>query len=561
MMDMFGNSWVMFQAGINDSAALSLLILSTVIALGITLSKVRIGGISLGIAWILFVGIAFGHFHLSLDGRLLHFLKEFGLVLFVYSIGLQAGSGFFAAFKKEGWSLNLLAMISVFFSVALAVLFHFALEIPSAAMVGILSGAVTNTPGLGAAQQAYGHLNGAEAPEIAAGYAIAYPLGVAGVILALAALRYLLRINPKREEADAERILGNPKDLAVCTLSLEIWNEAIDGRKIKDVAPLLNRRFVISRIRHYTSGHDIRTVGPETMLQLKDKILLVTSSPDAEAVAAFFGKETWVEWDCPGVNLTVAHILLTKPDLQGKTIADLNIRRNLAVSITRVNRFGIDLVASPYLRLQLGDCVTVVGAGEDIEKAEQAFGNAEKSLDRPHLLSIFLGIAAGCLLGCLPLSIPGLPQPVKLGLAGGPLVVSILLGYFGPRYKMVTYTTASANLMLREVGISLFLACVGLEAGRHFVPTLLDGNGWIWMACGAAISLLPVLFAGLVGRFVFRQNYYTLIGVLSGANTNPPALAYSNGQTSGDAPAIGYATVYPLAMFLRILAAQILIFI
>ena len=560
MMDLFCNLLEKAQAFSNDGVAQSVLVLSLVIVLGIMLSKVKVCGISLGGAWILFVGIAFGHFQLSLDGRLLHFLKEFGLILFVYSIGLQVGPGFFSAFRKGGLTLNVLAVISILCSVAIAVVFHFVTDIPTTAIVGILSGAVTNTPGLGAAQQAYSDIHGMDAPEIATGYAVAYPLGAAGTILTLIALKHLFRINKRQEEDDAEKCFGRLQELSVCSLSLEILNEAIDGKRIKDVCPLLNRRFVISRISPHRDSHRTHLVNSETILRLNDKILLVTSPADMEAVSAFFGKETHVEWEQPGVNLMAWQILVTKPELQGKTLAELDIRKHLAVSITRINRSGIDLVAAPKLHLQMGDRVTVVGMEQDIEEAEKMLGNSVKKLNTPNLLPVFLGIAAGCLLGSIPMFIPGMPRPVKLGLAGGPLVVSILLSYFGPKYKIVTYATTSANLMLREIGISLFLACVGLEAGKNFIPTLMNGDGLQWMACGMAITVFPLLVAGIVGRFVFQLNYYTLIGVLSGANTNPPALAYSNEQTSSDAPAVGYATVYPLAMFLRILSSQLLIF-
>lgn len=537
----------------------SVLILSLVIAFGIILGKIKIAGISLGVTWILFVGIAFGHFNLNLDEHLLHFLKEFGLILFVYSIGLQVGPGFFSAFKKGGFTLNMLAIGSIFISVAITVILHFTTGTPITTMVGILSGAVTNTPGLGAAQQANSDLNGVDAPEIAMGYAVAYPLGVVGAILSLLALKYILNINTSQEEANAEKGLGHLQELTVRPVTLEVKNEAIDGKPIKEVRPLVNRNFVISRIRHNDGNREVELVNSETVLHLNDKILIISNPIDIEAITVFFGKQVEMEWEQLNKNLISRRILITKPELNGKMLSQLKIRNNFGASITRVNRSGVDLVASPHLQLQMGDRVTVVGSELAVSHAEKVLGNSMKRLNHPNLIPIFIGIALGCILGSIPFMFPGIPQPVKLGLAGGPLIVSILISRFGPQYKMITYTTMSANLMVREIGISLFLACVGLGAGKGFIETIVNEGGYIWIAYGAAITVVPLLLTGLIGRYACKLNYYTLIGVLSGANTNPPALAYSNDLTSCDAPAVGYATVYPLAMFLRVLTAQLLI--
>ena len=536
----------------------SVLILSLVIAFGIMLGKIKVAGISLGVTWILFVGIVFGHFNLNLDEHLLHFLKEFGLILFVYSIGLQVGPGFFSAFKKGGLTLNVLAMLVIFISVLITVILHFTTGIPITTMVGILSGAVTNTPGLGAAQQANSDFNGVDAPEIALGYAVAYPLGVIGCILALLALRYLLRINTKQEENEAERGLGHLQELTVRPVSVEIRNEAVNGKMIKDVKPLLNRAFVISRMRHKGSAES-ELANADTVLHVEDQILFIANPIDVEAIIAFFGKKIAVEWEQVDKNLISRRILITKPELNGKSLAQLKIRNNFGASIPRVNRSGVDLVAAPHLQLQMGDRETVVGSELAVGHAEKVLGNSLKRLNHPNLIPIFLGIALGCILGSLPFAFPGIPQPVKLGLAGGPLIVSILISRFGPQYKLITYTTMSANLMIREIGISLFLACVGLGAGKGFVDTIIYEGGYVWIAYGAIITVVPILLGGLVGRYVWKLNYYTLIGVLSGTNTNPPALAYSSDLTSCDAPAVGYATVYPLAMFLRVLTAQLLI--
>lgn len=536
----------------------SVLILSLVIAFGIMLAKIKVAGVSLGITWILFVGIVFGHFNMTLNEHLLHFMKEFGLILFVYSIGLQVGPGFFSAFKKGGLTLNLLAMLVVFLGVVITIILHFVTGTPITTMVGILSGAVTNTPGLGAAQQANSDLNGIDAPEIALGYAVAYPLGVVGIILSLIALKYILRINAKTEEAEAERGLGHIQELTVRPISFEIRNEAIDGKKIKDIRPLMNRDFVISRVQ-YNDGQKIELVNSDTVLHLRDKILVISTPKDIEAISVFFGKQIDMQWEQLDKKLISRRILITKPELNGKMLSQLKIRNNFGASITRVNRSGVDLVAAPQLQLQMGDRVTIVGSELAVSHAEKVLGNSMKRLDHPNLIPIFLGIALGCILGSTPFVFPGIPQPVKLGLAGGPLIVSILISRFGPQYKMITYTTMSANLMLREIGISLFLACVGLGAGKGFVETVIYDGGYVWVGYGVIITIVPLLIAGLVGRYIFKLNYYTLIGVLGGSTTNPPALAYSNDLTSCDAPAVGYATVYPLTMFLRVLTAQILI--
>ena len=536
----------------------SVLILSLVIAFGIMLGKIKVAGISLGVTWILFVGIVFGHFDLNLDEHLLHFLKEFGLILFVYSIGLQVGPGFFSAFKKGGFTLNVLAVLVVFISVLITVALHFITGIPITTMVGILSGAVTNTPGLGAAQQANSDLNGIDAPEIALGYAVAYPLGVIGCILALLALKYLLHINTRKEEAEAEQGLGHLQELTVRPVSVEIRNEAVDGKTIKEIKPLLNRAFVISRIRHRDSENEVELVNADTVLHLQDQILFISNPKDMEAIIAFFGRQISAEWE-QDKKLISRRILITKPELNGKSLAQLKIRNNFGASITRINRSGVDLVATPHLQLQMGDRVTIVGSELVVSHTEKVLGNSLKRLNHPNLIPIFLGIALGCILGSLPFMFPGIPQPVKLGLAGGPLIVSILISRFGPQYKLITYTTMSANLMIREIGISLFLACVGLGAGKGFVDTIIHEGGYVWIAYGAIITIVPLLVGGLIGRYAWKLNYYTLIGVLSGTNTNPPALAYSSELTSCDAPAVGYATVYPLAMFLRVLTAQLLI--
>lgn len=542
----------------SGGVAHSVLILALVISLGIVLGKIRVCGVSLGVTWILFVGIVFGHYNLNLDEHLLHFLKEFGLILFVYSIGLQVGPGFFSAFKEGGLSLNMLASGVVFLGVIITVALHFVTGIPITTMVGIMSGAVTNTPGLGAAQQANSDLTGIDAPEIALGYAVAYPLGVVGCILSLLALRSFFRVDLKKEEKAAEEANGLQQDLTVRPVTIEIHNEAVDGKKIREIHPLLKRQFVISRISH-ASGEGTELAGPDTVLRLNDRILVISNPVDIEAIMVFFGREVEMTWEGDEAQLISRRILITKPELNGKTLAQLKIRNNFGANITRINRAGVDLVASPQLRIQMGDRVTIVGSELAVSHVEKVLGNSMKRLNHPNLLPIFIGIALGCILGSIPFVFPGIPQPVKLGLAGGPLIVSILISRFGPQYKLITYTTMSANLMIREIGIALFLACVGLGAGSGFVETIIEQKGYIWIGYGVLITLIPILLMGIIGRVFLKLNYFTLIGVLSGATTNPPALAYSSELTSCDAPAVGYATVYPLVMFLRVLSAQILI--
>lgn len=536
----------------------AVLLLSATIAAGTVLSKWKVAGISLGVTWILFVGIFLGHFDLNMNRDLLHFVQEFGLILFVYSIGLQVGPGFFSAFKKGGLSLNMLAVMVVLMGVIITVLLHYITELPITTMTGILSGAVTNTPGLGAAQQTATDIIGHGAPDIALGYAVSYPLGVVGAILSLLLLRYLFRVNMSVEEKTARKEMGQDADLTIHPITVEVRNEAIDGKDIKEIRHIINRNFVVSRICFSNKG-EAKLVNSETVVHVGDKLLVISNPMDIDAIVTFLGRIVEMEWEQLNRTLISRRIVMTKPELNGKSLSQLKIRNNFGASITRVNRSGVDLVATPHLKLQMGDRLTVVGSELAVSHAEKTLGNSLKRLNHPNLIPIFLGIALGCILGSIPFAFPGIPQPVKLGLAGGPLIVSILISRFGPQYKMVTYTTMSANLMLREIGISLFLACVGLSAGAGFIETIFERGGYVWIGYGALITTVPLLIAGFVGRYGMKLDYFTLIGVLSGSCTNPPALAYTNDLTGSDAPAVGYATVYPLTMFLRVLTAQLLI--
>ena len=535
----------------------SVLILALVIALGIMLGKIKVAGISLGVTWILFVGIIFSHFGMRLNEHLIHFMKEFGLILFVYSIGLQVGPGFFSSFKKGGVRLNLLATMVVCAGVLVTCGLYVITGLPVTTMVGILSGAVTNTPGLGAAQQAYSDMTGIDSPDIALGYAVAYPLGVIGIILSMMVLRRVFRIDFAKEEKKALDTMDVQHDSVAQPHSLSVVNPALEDKSIRELQGLVNRDFVISRIRR--QGGEIEIADDDTLLHVGDQILVVTTPRDAAAITAFIGRDVQVEWEQLDKRLISRRILITKPELNGKSLAQLKLHAGFGVSITRVNRAGVDLIAQPSLQLQMGDRVTVVGTEVSIANVEKVLGNSMKRLNAPNLIPIFIGIVLGVMLGSLPFTFPGIPQPVKLGLAGGPLIVSILISRFGPKFKLVTYTTMSANLMLREVGIALFLACVGLGAGEEFVETIIDGGGYAWIGYGAIITILPLLIVGVIGRLWFKVDYFTLIGVMAGATTDPPALAYSNDLAGSDIPSVGYATVYPLTMFLRVLSAQLLI--
>ncbi len=536
----------------------SMFVFALVISIGISLGRIKIFGVSLGITWILFVGIAFGHFGLSIDPTILHFMKEFGLIIFIYSIGMQVGPSFFSSFKKGGVTLNLLAVSVVFLGGVTAYFIHLATSLPLSTMVGVLSGAVTNTPGLGAAQQTLFDTTGVTDPTISMGYAVAYPLGVVGVIVSLILFRYIFKINLVNEAKELES-LDDSKYTEAQMFSLKISNPAIFGKTLSDAKSFIEKEFVISRVKH-ASGENLEVADPKTILNEGDIVLVVSNLQNIDSISALLGSKVEMnqsDWSELDDELVSRRIIITKSEINGKTIGNLKLRNLYGINVTRVNRAGVDLIGDPKLELQLGDRLTVVGSKSSVAKIEVFLGNSLKRLRKPNLVSIFIGIAMGMLLGSIPFMIPGIPQPVKLGLAGGPLIVSILVSKFGPRYKMVTYTTMSANLMLREIGISLFLACVGLEAGQGFVETILNG-GYMWVGYGFIITVLPLLLVGAVGRLVFKLNYFTLMGALSGSMTNPPALSFSSATAGNDAPAVSYATVYPLTMFLRVVSAQIL---
>ena len=534
----------------------SVLILALVIAAGIFLGKMKVAGISLGITWILFVGIACSHFGMRVDGGVLHFMKEFGLILFVYSVGLQVGPGFFSSFKKGGLRLNMLATLIVLFGVITTYILHVATGIPITTMVGILSGAVTNTPGLGAAQEAYMNVTGIEDETIPLGYAVAYPLGVLGIIGSILLIRVIFRVNFDKENESLQQ-QADGKEIEAQQFSLKVTNPAIFGMDVHEMTRLINRKFVCSRVCHHDEEVEIST--SETRLRQGDKLLVVAALKDIDAITAFVGERVEVPWEKLNTQFVSRRIAITKSAVNGKTLGELKLRTTFGVNVTRVNRAGVDLVANPHLQLQLGDRLTVVGPESAVKNVTAVLGNSLRRLREPNLIAIFFGIFLGVLLGSIPFMFPGIPQPVKLGLAGGPLIVAILISRFGPHYGLVTYTTMSANLMLREVGISLFLACVGLGAGEGFVGTIVNGGGWAWIGYGVIITVVPLIIVGIIARWIYKINYFSLMGLIAGSTTDPPALAYSNEIVGNDAPAVSYATVYPLTMFLRVLTAQLLI--
>lgn len=542
-----------------NSIAHIVLLYSFVIAVGVLLGKIKFFGVSLGVTFVLFTGIVCGHFGLTGNTQILTFLQDFGLILFVFCIGLQVGPSFFSSFKKGGIAMNLVAMGIVALNIVVAVALYYGLngriELPM--MVGILCGAVTNTPGLGAANEALSQLN-YNGPQIAMGYACAYPLGVLGIIGSIIAIRYICRINLKKEEEDiAKEEAANPH-LTPRMMHLEVHNEALAGKTLLQVRDFMGRDFVCSRILQ--NGH-VSIPNRDTVFHLGDQLFVVCAEDDAEAIIAFIGPKIEVDWEKQDTPMVSRRILITQPKMNGKQLGEFHFSSMYGVNVTRVNRSGMDIFASRNLTLQVGDRVMVVGPQDAVERVANLMGNSLKRLDHPNIMTIFVGIFLGIFFGSLPIAFPGIPTPVKLGLAGGPLIVSILIGRFGYKLKLVTYTTMSANLMLREIGIALFLASVGIKAGANFVNTVVDGDGLLYVGCGFLITVIPLLIMGAVARWHYKMNYFMLMGLIAGSNTDPPALAYSNQTAGNNAPAVGYSTVYPVSMFLRILTAQLLILI
>lgn len=534
----------------NTGLASTIVLYSFVIALGVYLGKLKIAGVSLGVTFVLFVGILMGHFGYIVDGEVLHFIREFGLILFIFSIGIQVGPAFFSSFKQGGIRLNSLAVLGIALNVAIVLAIYYIDGNTSiSALVGVMSGAVTNTPGLAAAQQAVG--NAAEADTMAMGYAAAYPLGVVGIIVSILIVKALFRIKINREvkeiEDEAENSVLKPH-----VLTLEATNPLIEGKNLQQLHDIINCNFVVSRLMR--ADGTIIIPQSDTQIHIGDKLLTVMSVQDEERLSAVIGPQVEIDWKATPSVVVSRRILITKGNYNGVTLGSLRLRMGYKLNATRVNRAGVDLLASPNLRLQIGDRITVVGNEEDINRLATKLGNSMKRLNEPNLITIFVGILLGIIAGSIDVG-----YGMKLGLAGGPLVIAILLSRFGYKFKLITYTSSSASLLMRELGICLFLASVGISSGQGFAETVFNSTGMCWVLWGVLITMIPLIIVGSIARGVYKLNFLTIMGLMSGGYTDPPALAYANNSSGNDAPAVAYSTVYPLTMFMRVVAAQVLI--
>lgn len=557
-------NWLINLFTTTDSVAHIAMLYAIVISIGVLLGKVKVGGISLGVTFVLFAGILAGHIGFTAPTNILSFIQDFGLILFVFCIGLQVGPGFFESFKKGGVSLNLLATVTILLNIGVMFACYWLFfdtknvnNLPM--MVGTLYGAVTNTPGLGAANEAltnvFAHGN---VPEIASGYACAYPLGVLGIIGATIAIRYITRVKLEKEEKQlAEQEDENPK-AKPHQMHLKVSNAYIAGRSLLEISQFLNRDVICTRLLH---DGEVIIPNRNTIFSLGDELLIVCTEGDAEAIKAFIGPEIDTPWhtEAEAQPLISRRIVVTNPAMNGKTLGKMHFSSVYGINITRVTRQGMDLFASRNHRFQIGDRIMVVGPEDNVNRIAEMMGNSTKRLDAPNIGTIFIGIIVGILFGSIPLSIPGMPVPLKLGIAGGPLIIAILIGRFGYRFKLVTYTTTSANMMLREIGLVLFLASVGIKAGAGFWETVVQGDGLKYVYTGFLITIIPILIVGTIARLYYKFNYFTIMGMISGSYTDPPALAYANSICTREAPAIGYSTVYPLSMFLRIFTAQLIV--
>lgn len=545
-----------------ESVAHIAMLYAIVIAVGVLLGKVKFGGIALGVTFVLFAGIVAGHVGLTAPTNILTFIQDFGLILFVFMIGLQVGPGFFESFRKGGVTLNALSTATILLNVAVMfgcyfLFFDTSNPVNLPMMVGTMYGAVTNTPGLGAANEALDSVfAGAAKPQIASGYACAYPLGVLGIIGATIALKYICRIRLEKEERRLNDDAAENAHVKPHMMHLKVTNSYLAGRTLKQIHDFLNRDFVCSRILH--EGH-VSIPNRDTIFELGDQVFIVCAKADAEAIIAFIGPETEVAWEQQDQPLVSKRILVTQPSINGKTLGQMHFSSVHGVNVTRVTRQGMDLFASLDLALQVGDRVMVVGPEDAVNHVAKVLGNSIKRLDAPNIATIFLGIIMGIIFGSLPIAIPGMPVPLKLGIAGGPLIIAILIGRYGYKVHLVTYTTTSANMMLREIGLVLFLASVGIKAGAGFWDTVVQGDGLKYVYTGVLITVIPILITGTIARMKYKFNYFTIMGMIAGTYTDPPALAYANQVCSKEAPAVGYSTVYPLSMFLRILTAQLII--
>lgn len=556
--------WIVNLFTNTESVAHIALLYAIVIAIGVYLGKIKIGGISLGVTFVLFAGILAGHVGFTGSKEILTFVQDFGLILFVFMIGLQVGPGFFESFKKGGVTLNMLSASAILLNILVmfgCYYLFFDTSNPNnlPMMVGTLYGAVTNTPGLGAANEALLSVFPNGAPSIANGYACAYPLGVVGIIGATILIKYICKINTADEEEQLnEEDAANPHAKAH-NMHLRVENAYITGRTLREVSEFLNRDIVCSRLLH---NGEVSIPNSKTKFEVGDELLVVCAEADAEAIKAFIGPEIEAEWDRDKdevQHFVSRRIIVTRPEMNGKTLGKMHFSSVYGVNVTRISRQGMDIFAGRNHHFHVGDKILVVGPEENVNRVAEIMGNSVKRLDAPNIATIFVGIMVGIIFGSLPFAIPGMPVPLKLGIAGGPLIIAILIGRFGYRMKLVTYTTTSANMMLREIGLVLFLASVGIKAGAGFWDTVVQGDGLKYVGCGFLITVIPILIIGTIARLKFKFNYFTIMGMLAGTYTDPPALAYANASCSKEAPAVGYSTVYPLSMFLRIFTAQIVV--
>ena len=556
--------WIINLFTNTESVAHIALLYAIVIAIGVYLGKIKIFGISLGVTFVLFAGILAGHVGFTGPKEILTFVQDFGLILFVFMIGLQVGPGFFESFKKGGVTLNMLSASAILLNILVmfgCYYLFFDTSNPNnlPMMVGTLYGAVTNTPGLGAANEALLSVFPNGAPSIANGYACAYPLGVVGIIGATILIKYICKIDTDEEEQQLnDEDAANPHAKAH-NMHLRVENSYITGRTLREVSEFLNRDIVCSRILH---DGVVSIPNSKTHFEVGDELLVVCAEADAEAIKAFIGPEVEAEWDREKdevQHFVSRRIIVTRPEMNGKTLGKMHFSSVYGVNVTRISRQGMDIFAGRNHHFHVGDKILVVGPEENVNRVAEIMGNSVKRLDAPNIATIFIGIMVGIIFGSLPFAIPGMPVPLKLGIAGGPLIIAILIGRFGYRMKLVTYTTTSANMMLREIGLVLFLASVGIKAGAGFWDTVVQGDGLKYVGCGFLITIIPILIVGIIARLKFKFNYFTIMGMLAGTYTDPPALAYANASCSKEAPAVGYSTVYPLSMFLRIFTAQIVV--
>jgi putative transport protein len=554
--------WIIQLFANTESVAHIVLLYAVVIAVGVYLGKIKVAGISLGVTFVLFAGIVAGHVGFTAPENILTFIQDFGLVLFVFMIGLQVGPGFFESFGKAGVKLNGLAALGILLNIIVMFICYYVFfdtsnpnNLPM--MIGTLYGAVTNTPGLGAANEALSTVfPNNDVPQIASGYACAYPLGVLGIIGATILVKYFCNIDLDKEEKRLVALENANANVKPHKMFLKVTNSYLEGKTLLQVHNFLNRDFVCSRILH--EGH-VSIPNRNTVFHIGDQLFMVCAEADAEAIMAFIGPKIEVEWEKQDQPLVNKRILITRPSINGKTLGQMHFSSVHGVNVTRVTRQGMDLFASAGLPLQVGDRIMVVGPEDAVNRVADAMGNSIRRLDAPNIATIFVGIFLGIFFGSLPIAIPGIPIPMKLGIAGGPLIIAILIGRYGYKVKLVTYTTTSANMMLREIGLVLFLASVGVKAGAGFVDTVVEGDGLLYVLTGFLITVIPILIIGPIARMRFRFNFFTIMGMLAGTYTDPPALAYANSVCSKEAPALGYSTVYPLCMFLRIFTAQIIV--